>query len=123
MTAGIAEFATDFALCNPKWARPSGAVGQCMGASYRLAMWLTGHGEVSVVEIEWEPGVTRDDSIPEPYFCGHFVTVVDDVAIDLTARQFDPDRPYPWVAPYDEWLAWYEARYVVHTARSERVGA
>jgi hypothetical protein len=36
-----------------------------------------------------------------------------DVVADLTARQFDPTMPYPWVTTLPEWVAWLE-RDVFH---------
>lgn len=110
-------YATDFAFTNSMWATSDGALGQCFGASQRFAMWMIGEpADIHVVELEWEPG-------PASVYCSHFAVVVDELVVDLTARQFDPALPFPWVTPYEEWKAWYDNQFGGTTARGERIEA
>jgi len=113
----LAAAATDFALCNPKWARPSGAAGSCYSASARMQTWLRGEGgaDAHMAEVEWAyPAHGYGDGWA---YTHHVAVLVEDVGVggtvvDLTARQFDRELPFPWVVPMPLWIGWFALRTV-----------
>jgi len=79
--------------------KDTGGMGLCEFYSRSLAAWLRHRGHSAYVA--W---VTREQ-VSYPYDVAvngdpevdHYITVVGDVRIDLTARQFDSLAPFPMV--------------------------
>lgn len=89
-------------LCrrHSEWGTVDGAYAQCLYASQELRSWLQGLGhpcDVIPIPVErlinphphWESFRGRKHCI------AHYAVQVGQIAIDLTARQFDPLAPFP----------------------------
>jgi hypothetical protein len=91
------------ARANPRWGRPTGALGQCGDAAWRLMMVMRSRGHDEAVLLR--AGVPQGE---------HYAVLLGDQVYDLTARQFDPDKPFPWIVSRADW----EARQVEIAAGS-----
>lgn len=92
-----------------------GACNRCQRASLQLAFELEQRGVPhSIVEFGGYIGC-KLEKISDMYddglrpFWTHCVVYVEGYIIDLTARQFDPDTPWPWISRYEDmrpaWIA------------------
>lgn len=84
---------------HPELADPYGAWGQCAIASQNLAAHLVAEGvDVGHLRITGREYIRRE----------HWALVVEvgsqEFAIDVTARQFDPEAPFPLIKEVVDWL-------------------
>lgn len=101
-----------------RFADPERASGYCKDASFDLAAWLSGRVEgVSVLNLSEPHGfdVARAQRFwqgANMSYASHYVVRVGELAVDLTARQFDSSAPFPLIKPVlalaDNWGVAYD---------------
>ena len=102
------------AQSNPVWGRPKGAEGQCKKASLRTSLYLEQCG--------YEVAYLVCDS-PEAGGDHYALLVEGEHVVDMTARQFDPSAPFPWIVDVTEWKQWLTLDVFRRTTtfRTERI--
>lgn len=93
VTAACAEFASQ----HPQYADAHGAADMCQEASAEFLDLLIESGVLApdgIQRSEWE---NAEAGIVDGYV--HYAARVGPWLIDWTARQFDPEAPWPLVAP------------------------
>jgi len=92
------QFAKDHRrAADPNWVRDR-CMDHCDAFVAYLRAWMADVDVeiISGVKVERVDGMTLIQQ-------GHFAVLHDGLVYDWTARQFDPDAPFPMVAPLAEW--------------------
>ena len=89
------------------FATPDDAYANCLAVSARFAQWLRDRGVAAgllhLTGLDGGPAGGAAGRWPrcDPEGFEHWTTLVGDLSVDWTARQFDPDADAPSVVPVD----------------------
>lgn len=100
MTPALAEVVANFGSVHPECVHPHVVHDRCHLYAEKFSDWVS--RALPEADIEVISGVKMEDGL---ITCGHFVTRVDDMTIDWTARQFYPDASVPRLMPLAAWRA------------------
>ena len=99
----IEQIANAFAQAHSKFGTPDGAFNKCSFASYDLRNQMDKNGIIAVVyqgigcKGDTSMAVKKWQKLGNPDFWVHYVVEAEDIVIDMTNRQFNPNSAFPLI--------------------------
>jgi hypothetical protein len=102
---GLDELIAEFAASHPEWETESGARNQCCDASEAFLSFLCTKGVADECRADFYDFLLPNNENPAPYAyqlrfgdCpGHRIVKTKFCFVDFTARQYNPDLPFPYI--------------------------